>query len=230
MKLIRAIMVPATLFLLLCMAACGSGDASVQDVVKADAKAGDLVKYGRTEQDNNRSNGKEPIVWRVLEVRDGQALLLSDMNLDAKAYSTSETNYTWAASTLRSWLNKDFLNDAFSKTEVSAILQTTLENPDNPTYGTSGGDVTVDRIFLLGIEDANTYFTTVESRVSLNTAYAIGQGADDIDGAGWWWLRTPGLYRSAACVSRDGSVFEGGRTTNDDRSAVRPAMWVKLVA
>jgi hypothetical protein len=230
MKRFRPILILVTLSLVFSLAACGSGGTTTQDVVEADAKAGDLVTYGRTEQDDNRADGKEPIVWRVLEVRDGQALLLSDKNLDAKAYNTSESNLTWATSTLRAWLNKDFLNDAFTKSEASAIVQTTLENPDNPTYGTSGGDATIDRVFLLSIEDARNYFTTDESRVSLNTVYAIAQGADDIDGAGWWWLRTPGLYRSAACVSRDGSVFEGGRATNDDRSAIRPAMWVKMAA
>jgi hypothetical protein len=230
MKNTRVVSILACHALLAVLCACSAGVTPPQSEVRADVKAGDIVVFGRYEQDDDRVNGKEPISWRVLEVRDGKALLLSDKNLDAKAYNTSETSLTWATSTIRAWLNKDFLSTAFTKSEVSVLAETTNSNPDNPTYGTAGGDATLDKVFFLSIEEVEEYLTTDASRIGLNSAYAIGQGADDIAGAGWWWLRSPGLYRSAACVSRDGPLFVGGRSTNDDRSSVRPAIWVQLAS
>ena len=39
-------------------------------------KTGDRITFGSYEQDNNRSNGPEPIGWRVLEVSGGSALIV----------------------------------------------------------------------------------------------------------------------------------------------------------
>ena len=48
---------------------------------------GNIVAFGRYEQDNDLTNGPEPIEWIVLDVVDGEktkALLLSKYGLDAK--------------------------------------------------------------------------------------------------------------------------------------------------
>ena len=42
-----------------------------------EAKKGCLVEFGAYEQDNNLKNGKEPIEWMVLDVKNGEALLRS---------------------------------------------------------------------------------------------------------------------------------------------------------
>lgn len=45
----------------------------IEKVSLAEAKAGTIVSIGNYEQDNDFKNGKEPIEWIVLEVRDGKA-------------------------------------------------------------------------------------------------------------------------------------------------------------
>ena len=45
-------------------------------------KAGDIVTFGKYEQDNNIDNGKEPIEWFVLTVENGKALVMSKKVLD----------------------------------------------------------------------------------------------------------------------------------------------------
>lgn len=75
------------------------------------------MSFGKYEQDNNTSNGKEKIEWLVLEVKDGKALVISKYALDCKPYNTSSTNVTWETCSLRNWLNNDFINSAFSATE-----------------------------------------------------------------------------------------------------------------
>ncbi|MBQ1926235.1 MAG: hypothetical protein II180_08970 [Proteobacteria bacterium] len=72
-------------------------------------------------------------------------LLLSKYVLDAKPCHTEKTAITWENSTLRTWLNDTFKTTAFTSSEQQQIALTHLENPDNPTYGTNGGNATSDR-------------------------------------------------------------------------------------
>ncbi|MBQ9886996.1 MAG: pentapeptide repeat-containing protein [Lachnospiraceae bacterium] len=63
------------------------------------------------------ADGKEePILWRVLDIVDGYALLLSDKILDCKLYHKDRIDITWSECTLNEWLNNDFYNNAFNET------------------------------------------------------------------------------------------------------------------
>ena len=79
-----------------------------------DSNVGDYVVFGAYEQDREVLNGKEDIEWLVLEKEEGRILVLSKYALDAQQYHTSKEDVTWETSTLRQWLNEDFLNLAFS--------------------------------------------------------------------------------------------------------------------
>ena len=50
----------------------------------AGLQVGDMIEFGSYEQDNNEANGTEPIEWRVLDVSDGNPLLISVYGLDTK--------------------------------------------------------------------------------------------------------------------------------------------------
>ena len=198
---------------------------------------GDYVTFGRYEQDNDLQNGQEPIQWRVLTVENGNALLISEKNLDAKQYNEAPSylgDITWEESTLRDWLNKDFLNSAFTTNEQNSILTTVLRNDDNPQYGTDGGGDTRDNVFLLSIGEAEELFKSDEDRRAPASAYAREQGAYDEDGGScpYWWLRSPGgdsIQKGyAACVSPEGIVDVHGFTGPNYFVAVRPAIWVDL--
>lgn len=193
-------------------------------------KVGDTITYGRYEQDNNITNGKEEIAWRVLKVDGDRVLLISEKNLDAQPYNKTYTSVTWETCFLRVWLNGVFLNTAFTRVEQEAILSTALKNEDNPDYGTDGGQDTRDKVFLLSVVDAENFFSGDKERVAKNTAYAKMQGAFTSDSGGsWWWLRSPGGYQSyAAYVIASGFVYRGGIFVYDGRNAVRPAIWLDL--
>ena len=110
-------------------------------------RVGDIVTFGNYEQDNNTANGKEPIEWIILDKReDGSLVLMSKYALDSKQYNTQDTSVTWETCTLRKWLNEDFYNAAFSTQEQAKIVPVTIENEDNPDYGTTGGKATQDSI------------------------------------------------------------------------------------
>ena len=52
----------------------------------SDIAAGDIVTFGRYEQDNDLSDGQEPIEWIVLDQGDNAVALISRYGLDARQY------------------------------------------------------------------------------------------------------------------------------------------------
>lgn len=165
------------------------------------AKVGDIVYFGTYEQDNDTSNGKENIEWRVLAKENSRVLVISDKALDCQPYNSSYTEeVTWENCSLRKWLNGTFLNKAFSPEEQAQIQNTTVSADNNPQYSTNPGNATTDKVFLLSINEVEKYFNSDEARKCAPTAYAKAQGASTSDtfktpsGAAtcWWWLRSPG--------------------------------------
>ncbi len=157
--------------------------------------------------------GKEPVFWRILEIDHNTetALLIADKPVCDRKYHEKCEDVTWEICDLRKWLNKEYYESVFSEEEKEAIIETELENPDNPQYKTCGGNNTKDRIFLLSIEEAEKYFKDTENQ-------AMGS----------WWLRSPGSYNgSAANVYDDESIHTYGYSVNW-RHAVRPAFRINL--
>jgi eukaryotic-like serine/threonine-protein kinase len=190
------------------------------------------VTFGNYEQDNNLDNGKEPIEWIVLETDGDRALLISQYCLDARAYNKDFVSMTWSKCTLRAWLNDTFLNEAFSAEEQAKIIPVTITNPNNPHYGTYGGDDTTDKIYFLSLAEVYQYFPDQAGRTAKPTAYAIAQGAfvNETNGNGWWWLRTPGVRTIDVCgVRADGRVSGyGSRDVNRPSGSLRPVLWVSI--
>ena len=193
-------------------------------------KVGSHINFGAYEQDNNTSNDKEYVEWLVLEIKDGKALVISKYALDCKQYH--HTDVTWETSTLRKWLNNDFLNSAFSADEKAMIPTVTVSADENPGYSTNPGKATQDQVFLLSVPDANKYFSSDSARQCKPTDYAVANGVDvnSSNGNCDWWLRSPGLYQDrAAIVHDDGDVYENGSVVYRYYDlAVRPALWIDL--
>ena len=57
--------------------------------VFAQVEAGNVITFGHYEQDNDLSNGAEPIEWLVLTEEEGRMLLLSRYGLDGQPYHSS---------------------------------------------------------------------------------------------------------------------------------------------
>ena len=114
----------------------------------------DRVYFGSYEQDNNYANGKEPILWRVLEVTEDSVLLLSEYGLDSKNINDSFEDVHLETCTMRTWLNETFLKRAFTG-EITVMLDNVIHTPDNVEWGTRCGNDTVDKVFLLSVEEGN---------------------------------------------------------------------------
>ena len=204
-----------------------------QKILLARAEVGSYVSFGSYEQDNDTTNGKEDIEWLVLAKEDNKILVISKYALDCQQYNTSFTSVTWETCSLRKWLNGTFINNAFSSGEQSMIQTTTVTADKNPSYSTSPGNNTTDKVFLLSITEVNQYFSSDSARQCQGcqgTAYCYAQGTyKGSNGNCWWWLRSPG-YDSldAAGVDDDGSVDFSGFDVDYVDDAVRPALWINL--
>ncbi|MBR2527375.1 MAG: hypothetical protein IKE58_02745 [Blautia sp.] len=155
---------------------------------------------------NDRYFRYDPVVWRVLEVKDGTALLLSEKALDCFSYHSDLMDVNWKDSAVRSWLNsleagenlagtdfsseKDgFYHTAFTEEEQKAILTEALPNAKNHYFGTFCGTQTFDRVFLLSEDEifsspaAEAYGFQMNDALAdlakrfIPTAYAQSKGA-----------------------------------------------------
>lgn len=191
---------------------------------------GDIVTYGNYEQDGFYSNGEETIEWIVIaRDRDNHALLLSRYCLDALPYNEDGGDVTWEDSSIRAWLNGEFLESAFGGDPNGFICTAECKTKDGRS-GTDGGENTTDRIFLLAVDEVTQYFPADTSRRAPVTEYAKEQGAEyDKNGNGWWWLRTPGKTQNmAAGVHTAGGVNYDGRDVDRTDLCIRPALWLDL--
>ena len=198
----------------------------------ADAQTGDTVLFGQFDQDNDPSNGKENVQWRVLAREQDRMLLITQSVLDAAAYNVVNQDTTWEKCSLRKWLNSTFLATAFSASEQRLLQPTELSAQANPCYPTNPGNKTTDRVFLLGIEDVQLYFANSDSdRISAATEYALQRKivVNETTGGSPWWVRTPGYEGSfAAFVRSDGRGNADGTNVATAGCGVRPAVWLDL--
>lgn len=186
--------------------------------------------FGNYEQDNDLSNGQEPIEWLVTKIQDGKMFLVSRYCLDSQLYNDEYIDVTWETCSIRTWLNNDFLNAAFSAEEQTKICDTDVTNGANFTYKTSGGNNTVDKLFLLSLSEVRNVFPSAAERIADSTAYALAQGAyqEPRFGTSWYWTRTPGYtHDSAVYVCGEGDTYFSGHIVTQEAGAVRPAMWIE---
>lgn len=170
----------------------------------------------------------EPIKWRVIKCENGEALLLSDIVLDKQKYNKRLKKVTWEKSTLRKWLNKKFMNRAFSSSEQEAIRTTKVINEDNYYYKTDGGNDTLDKIYLLSLSE-----TDEEKEYGFTDSYGMTikySNYADLCDYQYWWLRTPGEKNiSAAVVDMSGEAYVGGGES-DMELGIRPVLHLNLLA
>ena len=196
-----------------------------------DYKIGETIEFGNYPQDKDGT--EKPIEWIVMKKEGNQVLLLSKYVLDAKSYNEGWGDVTWETSDIRQWLNNEFYTTAFNKAEKAKIQTSLIKNEDNSEYGTSGGNDTEDKVFLLSEKEADTLFSDEEERIAKATEYAEKLGVDINENSeekgAWWWLRSPGndsFY--AALVNYYGWVDGDGIGVNCNVYGVRPALHLNL--
>ena len=215
----------------------------------------DNVKFGKQKQ-NVLELFKKPIDWIVLEKNERAALLLSKYIIDCKAFDYVDIeaidnesddvkdkfkNIDWGKSSLRKWLNKDFLNSSFDMSEKEKILDTYLRDAN-----------TNDKIFCLSEEEYMKYFDNGQYyekdrelgnyHIYYNGATVRNKRAQRYDKYNFfqpdetyvYWLRDKSINLDEQGVEFGstkvvGSYGEINSLININMyCGVRPAMWVSL--
>jgi hypothetical protein len=180
----------------------------------ADAAVGDAVVFGTYEQNGNDADGKEKIEWIVLEKQEDKLLLISRKCLDAKPINNTRADVEWKDSTLFGWLNGEFMQTAFSETEIALVVEN------------DGVKIT-----LPSAEEAKKYYEYDSWRAADATEAAVKNGARLQNGKTWWWLLDKGEIASSSCyVYFNGTIRTDGLSVDYQSVAVRPMMWVSANA
>lgn len=149
--------------------------------------------------------------WRVLDKQNGKVLLLKDNSLGSIPFNETSKDVTWASSSVRKWLNEDFLKENFSTFEQDSILETNVKNLPNATYKTPAGEDTKDKLFLLSSEEVEQYKKGIHKTKTC------------------WWLRTPGAAEnSMSFVYKDKTIMDYGYEVTNTNITVKPAMWLNI--
>lgn len=195
------------------------------------AKLGDIVEFGRYEQDNSMSNGPEPIRWFVLAKENGRLLLWAEQVLDTQMYHETGAEITWEGCSLRAWLNADFKSTAFTEAEQLLIAKTALENKNNPASNTRGGSDTEDYVFIVSFDEIVQYGVNnpnLEGLYTTPTLYAKGRGVEQHGEYGTcvYWVRTPGIDQKQATFCDMVGMPLYTAAVNKKGYGVRPMLWV----
>jgi len=214
------------IFITLALVACVENDTTpnLQDMLEQppqnSIEIDSLVNDSSTELDSTSSENVGDIInfgeidWRVLDVQGDRTLIISQEILELRGFHDTRESITWEHSDIRQYLNYEFIYNRFTDAERSRIAQTTIINHCNPWFGTDAGNDTIDRIFLLSLEELARYFG--DSGQLANRLYDWQWGVDDEynnarvaytapdvvftgewsnlpPGASFaWWLRSPG--------------------------------------
>lgn len=177
-------------------------------------EVGNIITFGKYKQNDII----EDIEWKILDIKDNKALIISDKTLDCQPYITGNQKANWQQSYIRRWLNNTFYLMAFSKDEQEQILPVRI----NEMLDESGCIDCYDKVLLLTSEEAEKYFAYDDERLSKPTEYAISLGAI----TGEWWLKS-GAYCASSYDEFSGGEISWCNTYSCHRG-VKPCIWIKL--
>lgn len=154
-----------------------------------------------------------PIRWKVCDTNGKMRMLLAEGIVLERPYNDLRVDTYWQTATLRAWLNKEFLQQAFTQEERMMVVATRRTNEANEQFFTNAGLTTMDKAFVLSKQELDRYLPEQQER-------NLGK---------WWWLRTPGDNLLAVeAVDEQGEAYLHGVNINYATGGVRPALWVLL--
>lgn len=228
-------------FLLIICIALSLGVTSFAESEPAALKPGDVIEYGFYEQDNNTTNGPEPIEWTVLDVQNEKALFLSSYGLDCKPYHEKMESVRWEDCSLRAWLNDSFFTSALTEAQQDAVILSEIDNSEEQAgtyFKYIFAKSTKDQIFLLSGAEVEKYSNDMPRDVPTN--YALSKSPIGDGNNLYWWLRgvtSDEIFLDSNYKIKDIDVkaqvakhYMGDTAVSVDARTilVRPAMWIDL--
>ena len=213
----RSVMALAMVLFLCAVLSAGLADGEGTEI---EILPGNMFYYGTFEQDNDLSNGREPILWRILDTdwEHDYMLAVSEYGLYTMNYHHSNNKTKWKDTDVRVWLNRDFASSAFTQEQRMHIAVTKV----------SGSK---DRFFLLDESQIKKYLK--EPYLCEATEYAIATGAyvNEKTQTSSWLVRMDVAQERIAWVGGAGKLYSatGSKGVNyltSKDNVVRPVMWI----
>jgi hypothetical protein len=172
---------------------------------------GDILHFGDF-------HGKR-LRWKVLSVQKGNALIIADECLEHRQWCAKGQNGGWELSPMREWLNTVFLKH-LDVDVLSVRLENKALNYDDKYEPLEDEPDTVDKVFLLSVDEVCEHFSADASRIALLRGVPV-----------WWWLRTKGaLKNTQSFVLDNGMPVSLGALASSSLCCPRPACWLSLEA
>lgn len=192
-------------------------------------EVGDVIAFGKDIK--NSANPNKKLQWRVLEKNETKCLVLSTYLTETGYRYNYNGEAVWESSEVRSYLNNEYLNEAFDDSEKAFMLDTELVNSIATNTGSIGGNNTIDKIFLLSADEVLKYMPEEKLRRAIGRNIA----ANNYLGYMSWMLRTPVFSENEykqliAGVGMKGNLCNDSEEcfSVDSEIGLRPAMWIDL--
>lgn len=178
-------------------------------VVKVqELEEGDTFEFGFYEQDNDTSNGKEPIEWIIISKEDGVIHAMSKYVLDVHPFFEAEGKHLF----VNNWLSTTFKENAFTADELEHV----------------------SRICVLQKDDfRDKYQNYIFPEVSLETEFTdYARSLNPDEDQYYWYMTRIDDYDEAPVFSVDntrpntsGAWFLEEKTATENHG-VRPTIWL----
>ena len=213
MKLKRASAFIVSIIMLISVTGCGNNTESnaktelnAKEEVSIDFdmhSTGSVLQFGTFEG--------EPINWIVLNKQFDKALLMTEEPLTSKPFHSETSRATWENSTIRTWLNDDFYNSAFSEAEKNLIRETQNTSIINSHRFMSNNQEktisTTEKVFLLSEDEVSSYQTYMKE-----TAFC--------------WIRDTSTFDG--CIIDYSTLFKVYDKDVEESHGICPAIWVDV--
>lgn len=200
---------------------------------------GSIIKFGKYE-------------WVILDKYKDRILIITKDIIEQKSFHDRHEPINWKNSSLRNYLNNDFFM-TFSLQDQLKIHPILNKNKANNWYESFDQDDTIDKIFILSLEEmAGKYFNDsldlLHNRARNQRYWLEKKDKNNFlrrstyQGYIWWyWVRTSGrVNTSAVYIHGDGNIgIQGNKAskktfntihpiTKSNEGGIRPALWLKI--
>ena len=172
-------------------------------------RVGDVITLGAWYEDGDKTKPKTAIKWVVLEV-DSEGKRVYAVSLDILAAMSYGKTDVWKNSDICAWLNGEFLDEAFSESELKMIDTNLYEELDET------GDVLSafsSKLALMSQDEKVKYLTDLK--------FIPADGA----GVSQWWLRTAAGEGKIMYIAENGQLATVGEDSKTAVMGVRPVAW-----
>lgn len=185
----------------------------------AGCEVGNILSFGRFEQDGNPENGAEELEWIVLCKEEDRILVLSKDVMDVLPLFDSlpdpeadPEEWTWQHSVPAAWLNGSFLEDAF-----------TAEEREMMRLGSDPADAGAsDELFRLLTRDEAAGLTAELLQIGEPDPSDTGKTTS---ASSWWLMPDPSDAGASPVVTPGGGQSEEPVKWTE-ASGIRPVFWI----